>query len=297
MKRTHFGWKTLSLTAACLAMTSLTLLGAEKKPRLKLGQYNPEHETIELFAGMDSGEIEVKFIPRDSTEAQVIIHNKTDKPLNVKLPAAFAGVPVLAQFGGGGMGGGGMGGGGMGGMGGMGGGGNQAGGGGMGGMGGGGMGGGGMGGGGMGGGGGGGFFNVRAEKIGKFKVPFMCLEHGKKEPRPGVPYKIIPIAQFTKNTAVHQLCTMLGEQSMSQRSAQVAAWHLANDMSFEELAAKKIEHLDGSSEMFFTQQEVREGQRLASQAIADAPAAEAESTAAVASPGQEAAAKEDAKEE
>ena len=98
---------------------------------------------------MDAGQIEVKIIPQNATKANVLIRNLTDKPVELRLPKAFASVPVLAQGMMGGMGG--MGGGGMGGMGGggMGGGGGQAGGGGMGGMGGGGMGG--MGGGGMGG--------------------------------------------------------------------------------------------------------------------------------------------------
>ena len=60
-------------------------------------------------------------------------------------------------------------------------------GGGMGGMGGGGMMGG-MGGGGMG--MGGGMFNVAPEKVGKFKVPTVCLEHGKHDPTPRVTYEI-----------------------------------------------------------------------------------------------------------
>src|SRR5262245_17005804 len=94
--------------------------------------------SIGLFEGMESGDIEVKVIPKDSTEGMITIKNKKDKPLTIKLPEAFAGVPVLAQgllgggggnnnnnnnggggnqgFGGGGMMGGGMmGGGGMGG--------------------------------------------------------------------------------------------------------------------------------------------------------------------------------------
>ena len=64
---------------------------------------------------MKSGDIEVQFIPKNAEEARVLVKNKTKQPLRIEMPAAFAGVPVLAQFGGGGMGGGGMGGGGMGG--------------------------------------------------------------------------------------------------------------------------------------------------------------------------------------
>ena len=118
---------------------------------------------------MKSGDLEVKFIPKNDREAKVIITNKTKQPLNVRLPDAFAAAPVLAQRRGGGGGGGSGGaqglGGGMGGMGG--------GGGGMGGM-------------------GGGMFNVPAEGLfpiaaqqtKQFNVPTVCLEHGKKDRGP-----------------------------------------------------------------------------------------------------------------
>ncbi|MHA1567401.1 MAG: hypothetical protein ACTSX7_18985, partial [Alphaproteobacteria bacterium] len=78
--------------------------------RLKLGQFNPDDKTVEMFTAIEQDQIDVKLIPKDSTQCRVMIENKTDQPLNVKLPDAFAGVPVLAQMGGmgGGMGGGGM---------------------------------------------------------------------------------------------------------------------------------------------------------------------------------------------
>ncbi|MEX0819292.1 MAG: hypothetical protein WD070_06855, partial [Pirellulaceae bacterium] len=104
----------------CLVIVSLTALAmpavllAEKRT-----EKSPDTEVIRkvgLFEAMDSGEVEVRFIPKDATEANVLIENKTDKPLTIKFPEAFAGVPVLAQFGGGGGGfGGGLGGGGLGG--------------------------------------------------------------------------------------------------------------------------------------------------------------------------------------
>ncbi len=190
----------------------------------------------EFFAAMEAGQIDVKFIPRDATQANVLVKNLTDKPLNIKLPAAFAGVPVLRQFGGGGM----MGGGGMGGMGGggMGGGGMGGGGQGMGGgMGGGGMGGGGMGG--MGGGGmGGGFMRVPPERMKKMTVTTVCLEHGKPDPNPKVAYKIIPFEKFSKDERVRVVCEALGNGLVTQNTAQAAAWHLTDKMSWDELAKK-----------------------------------------------------------
>ena len=70
------------------------------------------------------GLVNVRFIPNDSRSAQIIVTNRSRKPLTLRLPHAFAGVPVAAQMGMGGMGGGmgGMRGGMGGGMGGMGGG-------------------------------------------------------------------------------------------------------------------------------------------------------------------------------
>ena len=61
-------------------------------------------KTVELFAAMESGDIDVKLIPKDSKQSTVLIENKLNSPLRIKLPDAFAGVPVLGQMGG--MGGG-----------------------------------------------------------------------------------------------------------------------------------------------------------------------------------------------
>lgn len=248
--------------AAALGTARGEARGERPSKRLKLGEFNAKHEIVDLFEAMDEGEIAIKFIPKDSTQARVMITNKTKKPLNVKLPEAFGAVPVLAQFGGGGgMGGGGMGGGG-GGMGGGGGGGGQSMGGGMGG---GGMGGGGMGGGGMG--GGGGFFNVAAERVGSFKVQCVCLEHGKPEPRAKMKYKLVPIETVTTNPGVRELCANLGKGNLNQRAAQAAAWHLANEMSWDELADKQIRRANGSRYPYFSEAELKDGFSAATTAL------------------------------
>jgi len=190
------------------------------KPRSKkAGAYNPADESVELFEAIENGDLKVKVVAKDSTQLRVFIQNQTKKPLNVKLPEAFGAVPVLAQMGGGGQGmGGGMGGGGMG--------------------------------------GGGGFFNVPAEKEGNFKVACMCLEHGKAEPRPAMAYKLVPLEELTEKPGVKELCTMLGYGQVSQRAAQVVAWHLNNDLSWEFLATKQITYANGLSELYFTPEEM-----------------------------------------
>ncbi len=258
-----FGKRLLTLS---IIVGTTAMLSAADNNRVasKPAAAKPSIDSVEMFAAIKSGEIEVKLIPKSDREANVQLTNKTKRPLTVRLPDAFAGVPVLAQAGGGGGGRrGGAGGGGANNQ-------NQGMGGGMGGMGGGmmggGMGGGGMGMGGMGGGGGGGFFNVPAEKLVQFKVDTVCLEHGKKDPRPAVPYEIRPIESFTKKPAVQELCKLLGLGGVNQRAAQAAAWHLTDNMSWDQLAAKELEHLSGPNEPYFTQEELQAAMTLVTEA-------------------------------
>ena len=241
-------WRLLCLVTVSALLLATTLGAAERRARrTKSGEYDPTAKTVEMFAAIEKGDISVKLIPKDSTESQVLIKNETDQPLNVKLPDAFAGVPVLAQQGGFGGGGGGnhhssnsnsnknQ---------------NQGMGGGMGGM-----------------GGGMGFGNIPPEKVAKFKVPTVCLDHGKAEPRAAIPYTIKPIESYSSKPGVRELCVMLGSGQVSQRAAQAAAWHLNNGMSWEELAAKRIRHLNGESRPYFTPAEIQAGMQIATDAI------------------------------
>jgi hypothetical protein len=246
----------LALAVALIAPLALATERAEKNSK-------PAPETVEMFSAIEEGKIGVTLIPKDSTLCRVLIENKTDKPLSVKLPEAFAGVPVLAQVGGfggqGGFGGGGLGGGGRGGWGG----GQQSFGGGWGGgMGG--MGGMGMGGMGM----GGGFFNVPPEAVAKLKVTTVCLEHGKREPRPrpGLKHEIKPIEEHTDRVEVHETVRMLGRGMMPQRVAQAAVWHLENDMSWQELASKQLRFANGARAPYFSPQEIQAAMQVASAA-------------------------------
>ena len=231
----------LVLLVALLLIPTLVLAAGRSGRKSKFGEFNPDHETVEMFGAIKNKQIDVKLIPKDSTQCNVLIENKTDRPLNVKIPEAFAGVPVLAQIGGG-MVGGGMGGGAGQGM----------------------MGGGMMGGGA--GGAGGGFFNVPPEKVGKYKVMTVCLEHGKPEPRPAMKYEIKPLEEFTDKPAVHELCRMIATGRLNQRAAQVAAWHFMDGMSFQQLAAKHYHYANGSTSPYFTPQQLQAGMQYVAMA-------------------------------
>jgi hypothetical protein len=249
------------LAVAILAVPATRAASPGKKAELK-----PTGELVALFDAMEAGEIEVKLIPKDAKTGTILVTNKTKKPLSIKLPEAFAGVPVAAQFGGcpGGGFGGCPGGGGM-----MGG--NQ------------GLGGGGMMGAGMGGMGGqvGGFFNVAPEKVAKVKIGIVCLDHGKEDPSPHVPYKIVPIETYAKDAeAISAVVGAMCRGEVDQHTAQAAAWHLQNGLTWEQLAAKVgAKHLNGSTEPYFSRAHLQ-------RAVALSKAAQSRSEAAAKSKPQ-----------
>ena len=223
--------------------------------------------SVDMFKGMESGQISVQFIPKDATQANVIVKNLSDEPLAVEMPEAFAGVPVLAQRGGGGGGGGRGGGLGGGGGAGGGGGGNQGTGGGFGGGGGGGGFGGGGGGRGGGGGLGGGVFNIPVGKVGKVKVTTVCLEHGKPDPKPNVEYTIIPIKEFVTNDAAIEVCRMIGSGEIGQTTAQAAVWNMLNGLTWQQLVElNRVELSNGYYERFFHENDLLVAQQLVAEA-------------------------------
>jgi hypothetical protein len=183
--------------------------------------------------------------------------------LTVELPDSIVAVQVLPQVGGGGGFGGTDDAGGTNGGGGGGGGQAQAGGGGFGG-GGGGFGGG--GGGGFGGGGGGGFFSVPPEQIVRVPYTSVCLEHDKKQPRPGHTYKLVRPEEFTDNVAVHQLLKLIASGSLNRQAAQAAAWHLSSEMSWDQLMAKKYDRVGVEDTAYFSAQELYGAQEIVAEA-------------------------------
>jgi hypothetical protein len=218
-------------TLAAVLLLPAALIGSDRIKGVR--EYCSHDETVEVFSGIESGKLEVKLIPKDSTECRVLIKNKTDKPLNVSLPDVFAGVPVLAQVFGDNLG--------------MGdratntaqqlgignpfgsnahgiqgnqffnvpGWGNNV---------------------------GPGFapFNVAPEKVAQLRLASVCLNPGKPDPRPRMAYEIKPIESVTTRPEVQELCRMLGRGQVAQRPAQAAAWHLNNGLSWRQLAALRV---------------------------------------------------------
>jgi hypothetical protein len=287
-----------------------------------------------------AGLVAVKYVPNDSRSAQIVVSNRSGRPLTLRLPAAFAGVPVLAQMNVGAQG-------------------NQAG------FGAGGIGaapqatGGGAAGGGMGGGGGAnpfcwvarevygvhdprwlefrgwlhddapawlrdayaahgesfaawlhdrplakravrglmdgvladramaaaggqfrvasaggdGSFAVQAGGTRTFRFATVCLEHGKPEPSPRIPYKLERLETFSPDPRLAVVMACLASGQVSQKAAQAAVWHLANGLTWDRLAAEMIDHAGGDpDEPFFSAADLAVARQLVDVATRSAPA-------------------------
>jgi len=237
MRSAYRAWNLawLGLPAAVVLLLQVPL--AAKTPAVQPDSAG----AVDFFRAIDKGQIDVKVIPKDSSQLRMIIENKTDQPLTVKLPDAFAAVPVLAQFaapapardsaqnpsqqsvGGGKPSGKGPG---MTGM-----------------------------------------MNIAPEKVGQLKVPTVCLDHGKGEPRAAIPYTIKPLDDYTTQPGVQEVCEMLGKGQVNQRVAQVCAWHLNSGLSWEKLASKQLRFADGSSRPYFSPQEIQAAMQVTAVAL------------------------------
>jgi len=222
----------------------------------------PEAEVVDVFTGIAQGQIEVRLIPRNSAKCNLLVTNKTDKPLSIALPRAFAGVPVLAQgmmppfdlgadrnnspqrvgVGPGGpmmnpmmnpmnvapgMRGRNPGGG------------NPW---------------------------GGPMMNVPPEKLVRMRMPCVCLDHGAPDPNPRIEYTIRPLQSCGVKDGVAEVCAMLGSGQIDQRSAQLAAWHLNNDLSWEKLAGLRQRATLGTRSVY-SRSELLAGRRVADRAV------------------------------
>lgn len=181
---------------------------------------------VPLFEAMEAKQLDVKLVHKDESSGNLFIENKTVQPLNFQMPEAFVGVHVLNQgfFGNNQTGFG-----------------NQTGqGNGQG-----------QGGQTTGGGGanspqsGGTIFSVPPGKVVRVPVRSVCLEHGRPTPSSRMEYRIFPVERFSRDPALFQLLISVANGKTPQKVAQAAAWHMASNKSWKQLAAMKFRRVGG----------------------------------------------------
>jgi hypothetical protein len=267
------------LAPACVLLVVLPVLAAKPADSSSTNTKTDDAEIVELFDAMASGDLDVKVIAKDATTGKVLIKNTTKRPLAIKLPEVFAAVPAAAQFfpvggplgaGPGGLNNGLLGANGQG---------NQfqnqplggafqgqqglpgangffPG-----------------GGNGIGNGNFGvpGIFKVEPEKVGKLKITTVCLEHGKPDPKARIEYALKPLDSLTSNAKTIETVRMLARGEIDQKSAQAAAWHVENGLTWQKLArGVGTRHLSGIFEPMFTREQLKRAQAIVAEAEARA---------------------------
>ncbi|MBA4017225.1 MAG: hypothetical protein C0483_08635 [Pirellula sp.] len=98
---------------------------------------------------------------------------------------------------------------------------------------------------------------MAAEKVGEVPFVSVCLEHGKADPRAAMKYEMRSPESIGMKPEVRETIKLLVDGKVTQRVAQVLAWHHQNEMSFEELAAKTLKPLNGPEVPYFHPEEIQ----------------------------------------
>lgn len=271
----------LALSAACF-----TQMGASRGSITKL-TLDPKAPVVELFEGMEQDQLETRLVAQNAHSGRIFITNKTDKALTVAIPKGLVGVQVFPQIGNGfgnqtgfGQSGFGQSGFGQNGLG------NGAGQNGMAqsiggnatgltgsGFPGGGFPGGGFPGGGQNGYSAQGFFSIPPEKTVQIGLNSVCLNYGRREPNSGLKYQLVKAESVYTDPLLVQLLEEYSPR-MNRDVQQAAAWHLANGLSWEQIAQLSDQKLPGVPIPLFTPQQIHAARGLVEQvkkAAADRP--------------------------
>ncbi|MDB5343220.1 MAG: hypothetical protein JWP89_1597 [Schlesneria sp.] len=249
--------------AICLVLVGANR-GAITKPTL-----NPDAPVVELFEGIDSEQFEARLVAQNAHDGKIFITNKTDKALTVAVPKGLVGVQILAQapnnqFNQIGMGNGMMNGmnngmqgqngaaqsvGGNAGI--MGQNGQQN--------------------GAQNGNNGinqgnnqfpGGFmFSIPPEKTVQLAFNSVCLNYGRREPHAGMKYKLAKAESVTTDPVLLQLLEDYSPRT-ARDAQQAAAWHLANGLTWEQIAQLMDEKIPGNPTPYFSAQQIQAAKTL-----------------------------------
>lgn len=241
------------LLSAGFVLAAFAAVSQAGKPAIPAQKAVEGLPVVPLFELLKAEQVDAKLVHKDEASGNLFVENKFGTPINVQLPEAFVGVHVLNQGFFGNNGNSGFG--------------NQNGQGS------------GQGSGGQTTGGGAssnsqsgpGIFSVPPGKVVRVPVKTVCLEHGRPTPASRMEYRIFPVERFSKDPALFELLTTVANGKTSQKVAQAAAWHMASDKSWKQLAAMKFRRLGGLPDIpEFTQSQLASARKLAekSQALA-----------------------------
>jgi hypothetical protein len=94
-------------------------------------------------------------------------------------------------------------------------------------------------------------FNVPAGKTVAVRAPTVCLDYGRREPTPRMPYRLVALETVSQDARLAVILEGLSYGYVSQKVAQAAAWHLSSGRTWEQLAAEVIQRAGGDPDVPF----------------------------------------------
>ncbi len=107
------------------------------------------------------------------------------------------------------------------------------------------------------------FLNLAPGRFAQTQIPCFCLEFGKPDPNSRIPYIICPLNDLNNKNAVAELLDQFTQQGINQYVAQLAAWHIANDVPWQMLTKVQFPRTKTSRGHRVTQMELVAARRLA----------------------------------
>ena len=83
-------------------------------------------------------------------------------------------------------------------------------------------------------------------------------------------YELAKLEEFSQDPVLEEVLKMVSSGQLDSQSAQAAAWHLTNKMSWEELDAKVSTHLGRPATKYFATEHLLRAQQIVGTAFARA---------------------------
>lgn len=105
-------------------------------------------------------------------------------------------------------------------------------------------------------------FNIAPEQVRTVEIKCLCLEHGKPNPRSAVQYELVPLAEINDDPKLAEVLKSYGRGDADRDVAQAAAWHLSNEMTWDDLAALSQKIALNASRPWFSTHQLRSAKEL-----------------------------------
>ncbi|MGI9427143.1 MAG: hypothetical protein ACR2NM_00685, partial [Bythopirellula sp.] len=110
-------------------------------------------------------------------------------------------------------------------------------------------------------------FNVAPERLvdlkpgqqRRLRIESVCLDHGKRTPNARMKYDVVPLADYKPGAELAELMNIFGQDRYSQPAVQAVAWHYASGKTMEALTTFRDKR---TGQRFFTKTQLKEAYRL-----------------------------------